>query len=100
MPLVTLALNTGPKPWPVEAVALEVGRGLRHREVGERFAVAQVDDLDRAVGVVGGVGVEDHALAGAEGDEQLRLVDEVDADLEVVAEAAAAALVPREVIAE
>src|SRR5258705_7229336 len=44
--------------------------------------------------------VEDRALAGVEGDEEVRLVDEVDAHLEVVADAAHTGLVPREVVAE
>ncbi len=81
-------------------VVLEVGGELLHRDVRRRVAVADRDQRDRPVHVVGDVGVEHRALAGVEGDEQARLVDEVDADLEVVAEAAQAALVPREVVAE
>ena len=81
-------------------VVLDVGGELLHRDVRRRVAVADRDQRNRAVDVVGDVGVEDRALAGVEGDEQARLVDEVDADLEVVAEPAQPARVPREVVAE
>ena len=50
--------------------------------------------------VVGQVRVGVVGAARRERDEQARLVDEVDAGLEVVAEAAHAGHVPREVVAE
>ena len=63
-------------------------------------AVAEGDRGKRAAHLVRRMGVEDDPLAGVERDEQVRLVDEVHAGLEVVAEAAPAADVPREIVAE
>ena len=81
-------------------VVLDVAGVLLQRDVGRGVAVVQRDDRDRPVHVVGEVRVLHDALARVEGDEQARLVDEVDAGLEVVADAAQPADVPREVVAE
>ena len=75
-------------------------RVLLERDVRRRVAVVQRDDRNRAVHVVGQVGVLQHALARVERDEQARLVDEIDAGLEVVTDAAHAGNRPGEVVAE
>ena len=60
----------------------------------------RVIGLDRPVALVGQVGVEVVVDAAVERREEVRLVDEVDAGLEVVAESAHAGHAPREVVAE
>ena len=81
-------------------VVLHVCGVLLERNVDVSDSAVARDGLDRSVPFVGQVDVEVVVDAAVEGRKQVRLVDEVDAGLEVVAEAALAGDAPGEIVAE
>jgi hypothetical protein len=84
----------------VEApVVLDVQPELLHRQVRGCVAVAERHGGNRPVQIVRGVRVDDDAPAAVEGREQVRLVDEVHAGLEIVTQAAAVHM-PRKIVPE
>ena len=81
-------------------VVLDVERVLIQRDIGFRRAAVEGDGRERPVDVVVEVVVGVVVRSGVEGDEERRLVNIVEAGLHVVAHAAHAFHVPREVVAE